>query len=69
MVVTGVGKIIARAQQSAIALADKSNVSDRKDIGNRLIARYFHCGKTWIPRCGAIDKTGPWRCSWRAPRL
>jgi phosphoribosylamine--glycine ligase len=45
MVVTGVGKTIARAQQSAIALADKiiiPNVRYRKDIGGRLIAGDFH---------------------------
>ena len=44
MVVTGVGNTIRRAQQRAIALADKifvPNVRYRKDIGSRLIAQDF----------------------------
>jgi phosphoribosylamine--glycine ligase len=42
MVVTGLGTTIARAQQRAIALAEKvfiPNVRYRRDIGSRLIAR------------------------------
>jgi phosphoribosylamine--glycine ligase len=54
MVVTGVGKTIARAQQRAIALADKiliPNVRYRKDIGSRLIARDFHR----VEKLGLLD--------------
>ena len=44
MVVTGIGDSIARAQQNAIALAERifiPNVRYRKDVGSRLIAQDF----------------------------
>ncbi len=54
MVVTGVGSTIARAQQRAIALAEKifiSNVRYRRDIGSRLIARDFQR----VEKLGLLD--------------
>ena len=54
MVVTGVGKTIARAQKSAIALAEKvliPNVRYRKDIGSRLITGDFHR----VEKLGLLD--------------
>ena len=54
MVVTGVGNTIARAQQRAIALAEKvfiPNARYRRDIGGRLIARDWQ----QVEKLGLLD--------------
>jgi phosphoribosylamine--glycine ligase len=58
MVVTGTGNSIARAQQRAIALAEKvfiPNVRYRKDIGSRLIAGDFQ----QVEKLGLLDPPRP----------
>jgi phosphoribosylamine--glycine ligase len=58
MVVTGTGNSIARAQQRAIALAEKvfiPNVRYRTDIGSRLIARDFQ----QVEKLGLLDPARP----------
>ncbi len=80
MVVTGIDKTIAGAQQSAIALADKihiPNVRYRKDIGSRLIAGDFRRVETLgLLDCitvenrapGDVRSFNPVNSSYRAPK-
>jgi phosphoribosylamine--glycine ligase len=54
MVITGIGNTIARAQQRAIAVAEKvfiPNARYRRDIGSRLIARDFQR----VEKLGLLD--------------